>query len=77
VNERSGSLDRWAGLHQWDFFIARAVPLLQRHLFIEGQSIALVDVTRHLAGVAEMTTLEVTEEGPVRWITFVLRKREG
>jgi SAM-dependent methyltransferase len=76
LNERGGSLERWTGLHQWDFFVARTLPLLERHLFVEGKSIQAVDVTRHFARVAEMTTLEVTG-GPVRSITFVLRKRAG
>ena len=74
VNERGGSLEGWDGLHQWDFFVARTMPLLKRHLFVEGKSIEAVDVTSHFARVAEMTTLEVTE-GPERSITFVLRKR--
>jgi SAM-dependent methyltransferase len=74
-NERAGSLEGWKGLHQWDFFVARTMPLFERHLFIEGKSIEAVDVTRHFAKVAEMTTLEVTD-GQVRWITFVLRKRD-
>jgi hypothetical protein len=50
------------------------MPLLQRHLFVEGQSVEAVDVTSHLAKVAEMTSLEVTR-GSVPWITLVLRKR--
>jgi SAM-dependent methyltransferase len=74
VNERSGTLEDWKGLHQWNFFVARTLPLLEKHLFIEGRSIEAVDVTSHVAKVAEMTTLEVAD-GPVRWITFVLRKR--
>jgi SAM-dependent methyltransferase len=74
VNERGGSLEGWKGLHQWDFFVARTLPLLERHLFLEGKSIEAVDVTSHFAKVAEMTTLEVTGS-PVRSITFVLRKR--
>jgi SAM-dependent methyltransferase len=74
LNERAGSLERWTGLHQWDFFVARAMPLLKKHLFIEGKSIEALDVTSHFADVAEMTTLEVTG-GPVPWITLVLRKR--
>ena len=74
TNERAGSLENWHGLHQWDFFVARTMPLLQRHLFVEGQSVEAVDVTSHLAKVAEMTSLEVTR-GSVPWITLVLRKR--
>jgi SAM-dependent methyltransferase len=74
VNERSGTLEDWKGLHQWNFFVARTLPLCQRHLFIEGKSIQAVDVTSHVARVAEMTTLDVVD-GPVRWIIFVLRKR--
>jgi SAM-dependent methyltransferase len=74
VNERAGSLEHWAGLHQWDFFVARAMPLLQRHLFVEGKAVRAVDVTSHFAGVAELTTLEVAQ-GPVPFITLVLRKR--
>jgi len=74
MNERAGSLEHWHGLHQWDFFVARTMPLLQRHLFVEGESVEAVDVTSHLAKVAEMTTLEVTH-GSVPWITLVLRKR--
>jgi SAM-dependent methyltransferase len=76
VNERGGSLEGWKGLHQWDFFVARTMPLLERHLFLEGKSIEAVDVTRHFAKIAEMTALEVTGD-PVRSITFVLRKRAG
>lgn len=75
VNERSGTLERWTGLHQWDFFVARAPPWLGRHLFIEGQSILAVDVTSHFTDVAETTTLEVVEEDAARLITLVLRKR--
>jgi SAM-dependent methyltransferase len=74
MNERAGSLEHWHGLHQWDLFVARTMPLLQRHLFVEGESVESVDVTSHFAKVAEMTTLEVTH-GPVPWITLVLRKR--
>jgi SAM-dependent methyltransferase len=74
VNERGGSLEQWTGLHQWDFFVARTLPLLERHLFVEGKSIEAVDVTRQFAKVAKMTTLEVTD-GPERSITFVLQKR--
>jgi SAM-dependent methyltransferase len=74
INERGGSLEGWTGLHQWDFFVARALPFLKRHLFVEGKSVEAVDVTRHFAKVAEMTTLEITD-GPERSITFVLRKR--
>jgi SAM-dependent methyltransferase len=74
VNERAGSLEGWRGLHQWDFFIARSLPLLQRHLFLEGKSVRTVDVTRHFAGLAQMTALDRTP-GPVPWITLVLRKR--
>ena len=74
MNERAGTLENWAGLHQWDFFVARVMPLLQRHLFIEGKSIEAVDVTSHFAGAAEMTTLELTP-GEVPWITLVLQKR--
>jgi SAM-dependent methyltransferase len=74
MNERAGSLEHWHGLHQWDFFVARTLPLLQRHLFIEGKSVKTVDVTSHFAKAAEMTTLDVTR-GPVPWITLVLRKR--
>lgn len=74
VNERAGSLERWGGLHQWDFFVARTTPLFQRHLFVEGKSIEAVDVTSHFAKAAEMTILEVTQDS-VPWITLVLRKR--
>ena len=74
MNERAGSLERWHGLHQWDFFVARTMPLLRRHLFVEGKSVEAVDVTSHFAKAAEMTTLEVTH-GSVPWITLVLRKR--
>jgi SAM-dependent methyltransferase len=74
MNERAGSLEEWTGLHQWDFFVARTLPLMRKHLFIEGKAIAAVDVTRHFAKVAETTTLEVTP-GAVPWITLVLRKR--
>ena len=74
VNERGASREGWDGLHQWDFFVARTLPLLEKHLFLEGNSIEAVDVTRHFAKVAEMTTLEVTG-GPERSILFVLRKR--
>jgi SAM-dependent methyltransferase len=74
VNYRAGSLEGWTGLHQWDFFVARTMPLLERHLFVEGKSIEAVDVTSRFAKVAEMTTLEVTDV-PERSITFVLRKR--
>jgi SAM-dependent methyltransferase len=74
VNERGGSLEQWTGLHQWDFFVARTLPLLERHLFVEGKSIEAVDVTRQFAKVAKMTTLAVTD-GPERSITFVLQKR--
>ena len=74
VNERGASLEGWDGLHQWDFFVARTLPLLEKHLFVEGKSIEAVDVTSHFAKVAEMTTLEVTGD-PERSIIFVLRKR--
>jgi len=74
VNERGASLEGWDGLHQRDFFVARTMPSLKRHLFIEGKSVEAVDVTSHFAKRAEMTTLEVTD-GPERSITFVLRKR--
>jgi SAM-dependent methyltransferase len=74
MNERAGSIEEWRGLHQWDFFVAGTLPLLRKHLFLEGKSIAAVDVTRHFDKVAETTTLEVTP-GPVPWITLVLRKR--
>jgi hypothetical protein len=74
VNQRAGSLEGWRGLHQWDFFVARTLPLLQRHLLIEGKEIRAVDVTRRFAEVAEMTTLEVTA-GSTPEITLVLRKR--
>ena len=50
------------------------MPLLQRHLFVEGKAVRAVDVTSHFAGVAELTTLEVAQ-GPVPFITLVLRKR--
>jgi SAM-dependent methyltransferase len=74
VNERGASLEGWTGLHQWDFFVARTMPSLKRHLFIEGKSVEAVDVTSHFAKRAEMTALELTE-GPESSITFVLRKR--
>jgi SAM-dependent methyltransferase len=74
MNERAGSIEEWRGLHQWDFFVERTLPLLRKHLFLEGRSIATVDVTRHFDAVAETTMLEVTP-GPVPWITLVLRKR--
>jgi SAM-dependent methyltransferase len=73
VNERGGSREEWDGLHQWDFFVARTLPWLEKHLFLEGKSIEAVDVTDHFARIAEMSTIEVTEQ-PERTITFVLRK---
>jgi len=74
MNERAGTLENWTGLHQWDFFIGRTLPLFQRHLFIEGKAVAAVDVSSHFAGRAEMTSLELTR-GSEPWITLVLRKR--
>jgi ubiquinone/menaquinone biosynthesis C-methylase UbiE len=74
MNERAGTLEHWHGLHQWDFFVQRTMPILQKRLFIEGQSVQPVDVTRHFARLAEMTSLEV-RPGSVPWITLVLRKR--
>jgi SAM-dependent methyltransferase len=74
MNARAGTLESWAGLHQWDFFVARSLPLFRRHLFVEGRSIRAVDVTSRFDAVAQVTTLDVTP-GVVPWITLVLKKR--